>query len=70
MNKSFRIFYDENDFNFKNPSLKFSEENNKARKNKNSKEISTLITFLIVVKDLTFKVFCNDVDVVNWGIKE
>ena len=57
VNKSFRIFYDEKDFSFKNSSLRTSERDNKARKNKNSKKISTLVTSSIVVKDLTFKTF-------------
>ena len=59
VNKSFRIFYDEKDFSFKNSSLRISEGNSKARKNKNSKKISILITSSIVVKDLTFKAFKN-----------
>ena len=59
MNKSFRIFYEKKNFNFKNSSLKISEGNNKARKNKNSKKTSILITSSIVVKNLTFKTFKN-----------
>ena len=58
-NKCFRIFYNEKDFSFKNLSSKISEEDNKTRKNKNSKKISILITRSIVVKDLTFKTFKN-----------
>ena len=57
VNKSSRIFYDEKDFSFKNSSLRISEENSKARKNKNSKKISILVTSSIVVKDLVFKAF-------------
>ena len=57
MNKSFRISCDEKDFNFKNPSLRTSEGNNKIRRKKNSKEISVLVVFLIIVKDSAFKAF-------------
>ena len=59
MNKNFRISYDEKDFNFKDFSSRTFKENNKTRKNKNSKKISILITRSIVVKDLTFKTFKN-----------
>ena len=59
INKSSRISCDEKDFNFKNSSLRTSEEDNKTRKNKNSKETSILVTSLTVVKGSAFKTFNN-----------
>ena len=57
VNKNFRIFCDEKNFNFKNSSLKTFKGNSKARKNKNSKETSISVTSLTVVKDSVFKAF-------------